>query len=310
MVNLKHASPGSARQHASTRAGHLRWRAAAVAAVFAATAAAVAAAVSVPGPGPGAPPAAPARATLAACPSLPGTVTCNSWSGYVVDGVNADYWYALVDVPQTSCPPGVTGYVYIWIGVQGPASADTEGIVQPGITADCGTGEPTYYAWTVLPTLAGGAIRLSEPVNAGDEIYLGVTNLGSGNYVQDIWDFEANGGFWNQSIPVSGGPLTTADGVAFAAEAYGGGVDFQQADFYNAAINGQLLGQYNPSFWVEDPANDQAGAPALVPSAIDSSGQDFQLSWDPGPPGSTGQDTEGALPTRIPSPGYSSCLCA
>jgi hypothetical protein len=280
MFNLKRACPGRAGQNSTTQAGRLRWRAAAVAAVSAVTAAAVAAAVSVPGPRP----AAPVKATLMSCPSLPGTVTCGQWSGYVVEGMpDPAEMDAIVDVPQITCRPGqTTGGNAFWIGVQGPASDGTEALVQPGVDMNCDSGQPFYGVATTnvegfeLPPLA-------EPVSAGDAIYLQITNDGSGNYVQQIVDFTASGGFWSQTVNVSGGPVGTADIVAFAAESYDGGVDFQQADVNGAAINGQPLAEYNPNLTVEDPAN-YTGWSALVPSILDSTGQDLQFSWDPWPP--------------------------
>jgi hypothetical protein len=260
----------------------LRWRVTVVAAVFALAAAAVAVAVGVPGPGPGAHPAAPVRATLTACPSLPGGVACGGWSGYVAENVNASELDAIIDVPQITCPPGATsGGEAFWIGVQGTASDGDTTIVQPAVSMNCDSGQPGYYANTT--DLSGGQLpALPEPVSPGDAIYLQVTTDGSGDYTQQIVDFTASGGFWSQTVDISGGPVGSTI-AAFAAESYGGGADFQQADVNGAAINGQPLGLYSPSANAEDPAM-YGGASALVPSLLDSTGEDFQFSWDPGPP--------------------------
>jgi hypothetical protein len=199
----------------------------------------------------------------------------------VVNGVNTTELDAIIDVPQITCPPGVTtGESITWIGVEGTASDGTTAIVQPGIGMDCDGGQPAYYAFTA--NLVGNLMPLPEPVSPGDAIYLEVTTDGSGNYAQQIADFTASGGFWSQAVDESGGPVTDTY-TAFAAESYIGGVDFQQADINGAAINDQPLAQYNPTFWVEDPAYFQ-GMSALVPSAIYGTGQSFQFFWDPGPP--------------------------
>ena len=194
-----------------------------VAAVSAVTAAALTGAISTLGTALGAR-AAPIKAVLTDCPSLPGNVTCTGWSGNAAGVANITELDAIIDVPQIACPPwSGTGETAIWAGISGAASDGTNTIVQPGVALNCNSGQPSYYAFTT--NLTGVSTPLSEPVSAGDAIYLEITTDGSGDYVQQIVDFTASGGFWNQVIDVSGGPVNTSWGLV-DAESFNGGVDF------------------------------------------------------------------------------------
>jgi hypothetical protein len=232
-------------------------------------------------------PAATANASPAGPTCIAGPMCTVSgyvaWNGSTPWGVSAE-----IQMPQITCPPGVTGGEAFWVGVQAPASGGLGGLVQPYVAMNCGDGQPTYYAGTVDPD--GGMdpqLQLQQPVNPGDEIMLWVFSTAPGQWLQFIGDIEQNGGSWAQYVREYDSPVSP-NLAAVAVESYSGGVDFGQVSVTVAQIDGIPIGQSDPYLYVQDPSIYQvSGAslpPELVPSALDGSGQDFQYTWDPGPP--------------------------
>jgi hypothetical protein len=284
-----------------------RWRVAAAAA-SAIAAAAVAVTITRPAPEPrpaiwpapahrpslaGSHGGAPVGAWLADCPTVPGSQadSCGAWSGYDAQNVSTQIVSAQFEVPDVSCG-NLDGFEGFWAGVQGTATNGAVAIVQPGVQAVCVNGQPTYSAFTVAPgptandSSPGYPTPLQEPVQPGDLLWLAAVRWGGpGDWVQLIWNETEN---WVQDIPVSGGPVTVSD-TAVAGESALGGVISGTTAVTNAQINFAPIGQYNPQASVQNPASYYQGPPggilpsALLPTPLDSSGQNFSIGWVPAP---------------------------
>jgi hypothetical protein len=273
--------------------GHMYRRAAVVAAASVAAAALVAAVTIVPSRPSG---AAPARARLTACPSVPGLAECNIWSGQVAVRVPAWEVGATFQVPSVSCPQAGGGEEF-WVGVAGSVAGlplTQASIARAGWAVECdgssSPAQPTYSAFTATAIGNGREDPLQQPVQAGDTInvYVFQFSLYGSTPGWDAWvqDVSQN---WEQYVSISSSPAS-ASYTAVAADSINGGVTSGATPVTNAQVNFNPIGQDNPELWVQDPSIYQTcGNPppaALVPTALDGTGQNFQFAEEPAGPDS------------------------
>jgi hypothetical protein len=69
-----------------------------------------------------------------------------NWSGYAVPSANysVSAVYGSWVVPRVNCQEPATGFVAVWVGIDGFSSNTVE---QVGVGSDCLEGSPIYYAW-------------------------------------------------------------------------------------------------------------------------------------------------------------------
>ena len=100
----------------------------------------------------------------------------SNWSGYVATGNTSTsafrYVQATFTVPSVNCsaaPDSVTG---AWVGLDGVGYnfGDSTSVEQDGITAECASGTPSYYAWWEnypnAPTEANFTISPGDAIEA------------------------------------------------------------------------------------------------------------------------------------------------
>jgi Peptidase A4 family len=276
---------GPRRPSTRRRAG----RALAVAAVSAAAAAlATAAIVPMPTASP-----SPARAQLTACPgavpdAAPGA-SCGVWSGWVTPSdTSIREVGATFQVPDATCPRA-GALQYFWVGVQGwPLGGG--GIAQAGVEISCRAGwpsSPLYSVWTGISS--GDIVPRDLPVQPGDSITVDAFQLELPGGPPGSWYFmleDANQNWMHYFALYGIGPVIGGI-AAVAAESDAGGLIDGPVSVTNAQVNFSPLGQYAPHPSVQDPSIYQVcggqGSMALVPSALDTSGQNFLFLWEPGP---------------------------
>jgi len=109
-----------------------------------------------------------------------------AWGGYVDAGATFTAVTGTWTVPTVTCAPGETSSSAIWVGIDGAASTASDTVEQDGMSADCTSGTPSYFAWYEMFGDAavnnGFAVNLStstDPVTPGDSMTATVSVLGN-----------------------------------------------------------------------------------------------------------------------------------
>ena len=123
---------------------------------------------------------------LASSPG-PSTLWANNslWSGYVAraprfTGVSGDW-----TVPTVTCNSPIGAWASQWIGIGGYHDPR---LIQIGTDTDCLAGQPTYYSWYEIHSVANDATGFSEivpaatqfPLSAGDHMHASISLAASG----------------------------------------------------------------------------------------------------------------------------------
>lgn len=207
----------------------------------------------------------------------------DNWSGYAATGESFSEVQGSWTVPTVTCPSGSTGYAAIWVGIDGYTSNTVE---QDGTDSDCNDGNPTYYAWYEMygddSVNGGAAIRLSQPVQAGDAISASVSVSGS-SWTLNIDDTSQN---WQVSESIAGpDPAPSQNSAEWIVERpeVDGSVaslaDFGTATFTGATADGSDQSGSISAFQYT-PINMVSGSSVLAaPGTLDVTGETFTDSW-------------------------------
>ena len=211
--------------------------------------------------------------------------TSVNWSGYVAESNLAKTTNRVVNnvagpwvVPNFTCAP--TGFTYssFWVGMDGWTDHTVE---QIGTEEDCSYDAYVSYAWyEMYPALP---VRVLTPAQPGDLMSADVAYTGDHRFVLAISNLTEGYSFsitqtsnaqrqsaeWIAEAPSSGRtvlPLTSFGSVGFTAA--------------NATF-GAITGPISDPAWQDDPVTmtDPTGTLKAVPSALDTSGQSFSVTW-------------------------------
>jgi hypothetical protein len=209
------------------------------------------------------------------------SVTTGQYSGYVISsGGPYQSASATFTVPDGVCTQGPSesgpGTLYS-VGLQ-----DTVAIVEAGFALNCNGGQPNYYAWTA--DASGVTSALSQPLQSGDQLTVSISCAADGDTcTQNLQDVTQN---WQQSFDLLV-PGFSAGWAGVYALNYDGGAYSDAVMVSGATVNGAPLGQYGPEANQQPPSGSGSFGftGSLVPSAIETTGEDFSLVWN-GYPGS------------------------
>ena len=227
--------------------------------------------------------------------ALVGEWTSSNWSGYEASNPGAPIAVSAVSgsfvVPTVTCGSGENSYSSEWVGIDGFTSATVE---QDGIAAGCEDGSPNYYAWYEMygdSNLNGGnsveLLPTSYPVSPGDTITASVSVTGD-NWTLRLDDPTQNWTF-STVIAFAGAAQSSAEWIEERPAICDGGScaltalsNFGTATFTNATatVNGSnesiAAASGEPiAMW-----DDDATALLAVPTALDSTGESFNVNWE------------------------------
>jgi len=248
----------------------------------------------------------PVQAKLAGCDSAPAGSSCSVWSGWLTTAPNVTQISASFLIPQNACANSPGGTTF-WVGIDGPSPTDPSvgAIAQAGFQINCSGGVASFPIWFanaqggetfVGPEPAGQnqgltgetGIDTGDPVQPGDTVAVQIFSAGttesaaengdiiiSGNYVMEISDTARS---WSFSQNISDGPATSSYS-AVAAESTAPDSFSGPLQVSEATVNGGPIGGASPQLNVQDSSAYGNGPASLVPSPLDSSGENFSFQW-------------------------------
>jgi hypothetical protein len=199
--------------------------------------------------------------------------TTENWSGYAATGSAG----AFTSVTSSWAQPTVTcdgsdTFSSFWVGLDGVNTQDLE---QTGTEADCAGGTAEYSGWYEI--FPAAPVFFNNPVEPGDAMTATVTANGGGSFTLTLRDTT---GDWTQTTDqtVQGAPLSSAEVIAEAPSSQSvlPLADFGTANFTDAEVNGQPIGNDNPTALT---MLSSGGTTEATPSAL-AGGDGFTVTWD------------------------------
>jgi hypothetical protein len=194
--------------------------------------------------------------------------TTENWSGYAATGSAG----AFTSVTSSWAQPAVTcdgsdTFSSFWVGLDGVNTQDLE---QTGTEADCAGGTAEYSGWYEI--FPAAPVFFNNPVEPGDAMTATVTANGGGSFTLTLRDTT---GDWTQTTDqtVQGAPLSSAEVIAEAPSSQS---VLPLADFADAEVNGQPIGNDNPTALT---MVSSGGTTEATPSAL-AGGDGFTVTWD------------------------------
>jgi len=198
--------------------------------------------------------------------------TSDNWAGYAATGGTYTSVSSSWVQPAVSCGSEDT-YSSFWVGLDGDGTSSVE---QTGTEADCSGGSASYSSWYEM--YPANPVNYSDNVAPGDSFTGTVTTDGSGDFTLTLTD---NTEGWTETQNESGSSATGGSAEVIAEAPYSNGVlplsDFGTADFTGATVDGSALGSSSP---VQINLVSDGGVTEATTSGLDSSGEDFSVTWD------------------------------
>ena len=182
----------------------------------------------------------------------------STWGGYVAQGYDFTTITGSWTMPQVTCNSYNDLYAP-WIGIDGYGSQTVE---QTGVQVDCSSGYPEYSGWYEM--YPAPPQYFNEPVDAGDHFSASVVDNGGGTYSLRLSDTTKG---WTKTTQqyLNGNDISAEAVIESPTGSY---PSFNEQDFSNITVNGQLFDAYNPQAmdsgpYTETPLN--GGSFSIVP---------------------------------------------
>lgn len=212
--------------------------------------------------------------------------TSSNWSGYATEtNLKTPASNAVTFVTGSWVVPAVTcsrssTYSSTWVGIDGYSDNTVE---QTGTEQDCYRGVPSYYAWYEM--YPHSSVRVSLNVGAGNTMTGSVQFSGTNSYTLTIAD-TTTGKTFTTVQRLSGAGRQSAEWVAEAPSSFFGVLplsNFGTVSFTSAGatLNGHT-GVINNPAWQDDPITMElnASTPKATPSALNTTGNGFSVTWE------------------------------
>jgi Peptidase A4 family len=179
--------------------------------------------------------------------------------------------------PSASCGGDTTSLAAFWVGLDGYASDSVE---QDGTLIECYEGTPYQYTWwEVYPT--NDIQVVGESVHSGDSIYAAVIRKGDDYKLTDT-DYTHPANSFTTTQTCSDRSNSSAEWIA---EAPGGSsgiyplVDFGKWTLTSSSVANHVTGVISSFPYTEVIMVDSSGKVKAQPSALNSSGSGFTVTW-------------------------------
>jgi hypothetical protein len=198
--------------------------------------------------------------------------TSDNWAGYAATGSSYTSVSSSWVQPSVNCGSETT-YSSFWVGLDGDG---TDSVEQTGTEADCSGGQAQYSSWYEM--YPAYPVNYNDDVEPGDSFTGSVTTDGQGNFTLTLTD---NTQGWTETQNQASTTAQDASAEVIAEAPYSNGVlplsDFGTVDFSGATVDGSPLSDSSPDSI--DLVSD-GGTTEATTSGLDSSGEDFSVTWD------------------------------
>jgi Peptidase A4 family len=206
-------------------------------------------------------------------------VQSTNWSGYADTGSSYSAVSAKWTEPSATCSSRTTQLAAFWVGIDGYSSSSVE---QDGTIIECYLGTAYQYTWwEMYPTNAIQVV--GQTAAAGDAITSTVTKSGT-SYKLTVTDATHTADSFTTTQTCSSCANTSAEWIAEAPSGSSG--VYPLADFKSwtassaSATEGSTSGTISSFTDDEITMIDSSGATKALPSALNSSGNGFSVTWE------------------------------
>ncbi len=204
-------------------------------------------------------------------------VESTNWSGYANTGSGFSQVAGSWTEPSVSCTR-TTSLAAFWVGIDGYSSDTVE---QDGTLAECYGGAAYYYTWwEMYPT--NDIQVVGETLEPGDSISASVVRSGD-SYTLAVTDSSRSGDSFTTTQSCSC-DNTSAEWIAEAPSGSSG--VYPLADFSSWSLSGATVtegttsGVISSFSYSEITMVDNSGRVKAQPSALNSSGNGFSVTWE------------------------------
>jgi hypothetical protein len=207
-------------------------------------------------------------------------VTSTNWSGYADTGSSFSAVSATWTEPTPSCSGRTTSLAAFWVGIDGFTSNSVE---QDGTLIECSRGSAFQFTWwEMYPTNAVQVV--GESLAAGDAITASVVRTGT-SYALKVTDstHTANSFTTTQTCSASSCVDSSAEWIAEAPSGSSGVEPLAKfstwTDANSKVTEGSTAGVISSFTDDEITMNTSSGATEAQPSALNSAGNGFTVTW-------------------------------
>jgi hypothetical protein len=206
-------------------------------------------------------------------------VESTNWSGYADTGSGFSTVTGSWTEPTATCSGRTESLAAFWVGIDGYSSDSVE---QDGTLVECYRGTAYYYTWwEMYPT--NDIQVVGETLKAGDAISASVVRSGS-SYTLKVTDSTHTANSFTTTQTCSSCANSSAEWIAEAPSGSSGVyplADFSSWSASNASVTEGTTSGVISSFTDDEITMvDNSGATKALPSALNSSGNGFSVSWE------------------------------
>jgi hypothetical protein len=207
------------------------------------------------------------------------SVESTNWSGYADTGSSFSQVAASWSEPSASCSGRTTSLAAFWVGIDGYSSDSVE---QDGTLIECYRGGTYQFSWwEMYPTNAIQVV--GESVAAGDSITASVVRSGS-SYTLKVTDSTHSANSFSTTQSCSSCANSSAEWIAEAPSSNSGVEPLAHFSTWNDANSSVTEGSTSGviSSFTDDEITmiDNSGAVKAQPSALNSGGNGFSVTWE------------------------------
>jgi hypothetical protein len=207
------------------------------------------------------------------------SVESTNWSGYADTGSSFSKATGSWSEPSASCSGRTTSLAAFWVGIDGYSSNSVE---QDGTLIECYRGTAFQYTWwEMYPT--NDIQVVGESLAAGDRITASVVRSGS-NYTLAVTDSTHSANSFSTTQSCSGCANSSAEWIAEAPSSSSGVEPLSHfstfTDTGSTVTEGSTSGVISSFTDDEITMIDNSGAVKAQPSALNSSGNGFSVTWE------------------------------
>jgi len=206
-------------------------------------------------------------------------VSSTNWSGYADTGSGFSSVSATWKEPTPSCSGRSTALAAFWVGIDGYTSSSVE---QDGTLIECYQGGTYQFSWWEIYPVNSVQV-VGESVAAGDSITATVTRSGT-SYKLSVTDSTHSANSFSTTQTYSGAANSSAEWIAEAPSGSTGVEPLAKFSTWTDASSTVTAGSTSGviSSFPDDEITmiTSSGATEAQPSALNSAGNSFTVTWE------------------------------
>jgi len=205
-------------------------------------------------------------------------VQSTNWSGYADTGSGFSTVSATWKEPTPSCSGRTTALAAFWVGIDGYSSSSVE---QDGTLIECYGGATYQFSWWEIYPVNSVQV-VGQSVAAGDSITATVTRSGT-SYKLSVTDSTHSANSFSTTQTYSGAADSSAEWIAEAPSGSSGVYPLAKFSTWTDANSSTTAGSTSGviSSFPDDEITmiTSSGATEAQPSALNSAGNSFTVTW-------------------------------